>query len=254
MHLHGHSRGSEKTGFWIPELKLFLDAGIQSYFHPENILITHCHSDHCFALPMLLTGIRTRPAICVPAPHSQLFVDFLESCRALFTGGRKKEEEDPIALVPVREGSRVELGREHFAQVYELDHSVPSVGYGILERRNKLRDDLKGLTGKELKNMLPADKFHVVEVPKLVFLCDTTPSIFSRLPELFKYPNIVVECTFLEPESRDLCREAKHTHWHDLEPIIRAHPDNFFILIHFSMRYENVSVESLPQNAMLWPN
>ena len=61
--LRGHSRGSEKTGFYIQELKLFLDAGIQSYYDPNFILITHCHSDHSFALPMLLTGIKTKPKI-----------------------------------------------------------------------------------------------------------------------------------------------------------------------------------------------
>lgn len=48
--LKGHSRAAEKTGFIIPEIGLFLDAGQQTYFEPKVILITHSHSDHSFAV------------------------------------------------------------------------------------------------------------------------------------------------------------------------------------------------------------
>ena len=57
LSVKGHSRGAEKTCFYIPELKLFLDAGSNTSYQPKYILISHCHTDHSFLLPMILTGI-----------------------------------------------------------------------------------------------------------------------------------------------------------------------------------------------------
>mmetsp|Transcript_7838 Transcript_7838/g.11456 ORF Transcript_7838/g.11456 Transcript_7838/m.11456 type:complete len:374 (-) Transcript_7838:4-1125(-) len=54
----GHSRALERTGFWIPELRVVLDAGIDlptgSGARPLAVMVTHGHIDHCNALPMLL--------------------------------------------------------------------------------------------------------------------------------------------------------------------------------------------------------
>jgi len=54
----GHSRALERTGFWIPELRVLLDAGVDLPTNagpsPLAICITHGHIDHCNALPMLL--------------------------------------------------------------------------------------------------------------------------------------------------------------------------------------------------------
>jgi len=82
----GHSRGSERTGYYLQHLRLFLDAGIQSDKTPETIFITHCHTDHSFALPMLLTGIATIPKIYVPYEHVELFTNFVDSTYRLSQG------------------------------------------------------------------------------------------------------------------------------------------------------------------------
>lgn len=72
--LSGHSRALERSGFFIKELKIFLDAGVA--FHNSSngnshaILVTHTHIDHINALPMLLrVGTSADPAIVVPRAH-----------------------------------------------------------------------------------------------------------------------------------------------------------------------------------------
>lgn len=89
-------------------------------------------------------------------------------------------------------------------------------------------------------------------------MCDTTHKVFEMNPEIFKYRNIIVECTFLDDKTMDLAHESKHTHWKDLKEIIINHPHNNFILIHFSMRYSDQDILSLledkPQNVHVWLN
>ena len=71
----GHSRALERTGFWIPELRVLLDAGVDlptnaGGARPAAIFVTHGHIDHMNALPVLLRHMNDgdeRVHVCCPA-------------------------------------------------------------------------------------------------------------------------------------------------------------------------------------------
>ena len=90
--IRGYSRGSEKTCFYIPQLELFLDAGIGLPFNPKVLLITHGHSDHLQALPMLLACIKTKPIVCVPKQNKALFENYYKTCNDLNRCGSAVDE------------------------------------------------------------------------------------------------------------------------------------------------------------------
>jgi ribonuclease Z len=256
--LRGHSRGSEKTGFYIPELKTFLDAGLQSYFCPENILITHCHSDHSFALPMLLLGLPNPPNIYVPKEHEGLFIEHDKASTKLFCGivDEHKFRENERKFIGVAQDDIIDLGKKYFAKVLSLDHSVPTNGYCIYKTTTKLKKEYQGLKGADIAELRKkgTELSDVVIVPQLAYLCDTCETIYDKHQEIFNYPYIMAECTFLEDETYELAKQSKHTHWKNLEKIINAHPNNTFILIHFSMRYDDIKIPNLPKNAIIWDN
>ena len=241
--IKGHSRGAEKTGFYIPQLKLFLDAGLQSYFEPNNILITHCHTDHTFALPMLLTGIKSTPSIYVPLKHKELFENYVNATYQLSQGDSKIKSEYPI--LGIKENDVIKLNNDTRAIVYNMDHSVECCGYGLVRTKQKLKTEYATI-GKEEIIKLKKNKVIVTEnvsEPMVAYLTDTTTSIFDKYKELLKYPYIIIECTFFREDEYKLAHQAKHTHWNDLKPIIEKNQQITFLLIHFSMRYENNEIK-----------
>jgi ribonuclease Z len=260
--LKGHSRGSEKTGFFIPQLKLMFDAGITTPYDPQMVLITHCHLDHSQALPMILASaaVSTRPSpiVCCPRPSLKLFEEFVHAAYKLnynISSGTQKQ------FVGVDHGDVIPLEKTgFFVKVYRLVHSVPSVGYGLFEDRCKLKPEFTSLSGKEI-TQLRAQHIEVMDsVPKpiMAFVCDTGIDAFKQSPELLSFPFIVVECTFFEEELLELAHQSQHIHWKDLRPIIESHPKITFILIHFSMRYADLNVlqhyiDGIP-NVNLWMN
>lgn len=236
--LRGHSRGSEKSCFYIQELKMFLDAGIEAYYNPDFIFITHCHSDHSFALPMILTGLDRKgkhpPRTFAPQESHHLFQNFLEVTYQLRKGTIKARGH--YRVTGVSPGQEVDLKKDgYFVRIYDLHHNVPTRGYGICQRRKKLNPIYQGLSGKDLgalkKNGVDISIYP--EYKLLGYVLDTNISCFKTNPELLNYSYIIVECTFFkEDHSSD-----HHIHWNDLKPIVHQNKDVMFILIHFSMQY-----------------
>lgn len=66
-------------------------------------------------------------------------------------------------------------------------------------------------------------------------------------------------CACWPAEDKPQAAATKHIHWHDLEPVVRAHPETQFVLYHFSRRYKRAWVRdhfaalALP-NVIAWCN
>lgn len=68
----GHSRAGERTGFCIPSRGIFFDAGIHCWNVPKAVFITHSHTDHSFALPMITADLDLK--LNAYAPVEAVFV------------------------------------------------------------------------------------------------------------------------------------------------------------------------------------
>lgn len=246
--LKGHSRGSSKSCFMIPELKLYFDAGLQSPYDPEYIFVTHCHSDHSSELVHLVSYIskskKKKPITYVPKAHKHLFDNYINSSFQLSVGSAYRN--NPHVINGVEHGDTIPINRgnkNYFMKVYNLDHSVLACGYGLFEKRNKLKKEYIGIDKNELI-ALKKNKVEIqenVDFPAVVYLCDTTTKIFTDSPEVLSFPYVVVECTFLYDYEKEIV--IKHIHWDDIKPIIEANKQCVFILIHFSMRYTNEEIK-----------
>ena len=277
--LVGRSRAGDGTTFIIPELRWMFDCGsyvnasIKGSRIPNVIFLTHTHSDHIFTVAQICysrqleeaTKKRKRPLpIYLPADAVPFVSNYLKSYNDMITMGGQDETVDTssnneeenyelIGVVPNQEITIQQNGKEFLIKVVECVHRVSCVGYSIFEHQHKLKEEYRGLAGKDI-GALKKSGIHITskeQHPILCYLGDTTIDVFNVHPEILQeHTVIVVECTFLDDDDTIIAnaKRTKHMHWNDLKSIVvdsnnSAYSNNnnstdiLFVLIHFSLRY-----------------
>ncbi|KAH7099535.1 beta-lactamase-like protein [Auriculariales sp. MPI-PUGE-AT-0066] len=268
--LIGHSRAADSTAFFVPELRLALDAGPGSPVHPQwpaMVLITHQHSDHSYGITSLITR-RIRPRVCVPRSTAATLEDYIVASHLLNHGSDSAlKREDFVSnqiITPVSPGDIVSMDEHPNLEIEVVDchHSCDAVGYVLFRTKDVLRDELKGLPGAELKRLRTESEEPItrrVRKPLFAFMADTTPAALQNAIWLRSLPVLIIECTFIKDSHRENAERTKHTLWSDLVPIIKAHPETTFILTHFSHQYTEQGIISFfkglddpPPNIVIW--
>lgn len=260
--LKGYSRAAFRTGFYIPEWNIMLDAGCQNFKSPEYVFVTHCHVDHIFELPctFLENRMDIYPKVYGPAgskPYVQNFIKTFFEMNA--QEPVKIKPEDAYLYTETRGGSIIDLDTNKnklLVNVIECDHTVPTVSYIFNILRNKLKPEFKNKSGKEI-GILRKNGVEItqpVEISQLSYICDCSISTLSQNEDIItKCPYVIIECTFLYDDDLDVASTKKHIHWKELEPYVRKHSEVEWILIHFSLRYKDSEVNEFFQKIDL-PN
>eukprot|EP00164_Ancoracysta_twista_P001236 GFYU01001622.1.p1 GENE.GFYU01001622.1~~GFYU01001622.1.p1 ORF type:complete len:142 (-),score=41.96 GFYU01001622.1:204-629(-) len=110
--------------------------------------------------------------------------------------------------------------------------------------RSRLKEEYKSLAGREIAELRKSGKevSETVYVPMFAFLGDTTSEVFNINPQLFNFPVVITECTFIHESERSNAQRTGHTLWNDLAVHVKAHPETLFVLIHFSNRYSRSEI------------
>ncbi len=267
--LVGYSVAAIRTGFYIPELNIQLDCGIESGFIPDHVFVTHGHSDHSYHIPMVpveLTNAKSTvtriPTIYLPEKVKELCRDFIVATHAFSKNNpNHKRIHEKYILHGVKPNQCLDImlkKKPYTIEIISCDHTVPTVGYGFIERRRRLKSEYIGLSGQEL-SQLKRDGIEItseVMIPQFCYLGDTTGKVLKN-PMLEKYSVVMIECTYLYPEHAGQAKSNKHIYWKDLESYILDHPEITFVLFHFSQRYSPGDVleffqDCKPTNVILW--
>jgi len=254
--LRGFSIAALRTNFYIKELSVMLDGGLSANLSPEHIFITHSHSDHIANLPFHLYSVKPDSQIQIYAPQESCtrVNDYLQSILMINADCPDSDTTDPTRdpkdscykLNPVSPSTfDLTIRKKKFKiEVIKCYHGIPCVGYGFIELRSKLKDEYVKLQSSEIGALRRQgiEVSHEVEFPIFCFLGDTSKDVLND-PAIEKYKNIMIECTFIKDEDMEQADKTFHMHWKYLEPYVRSHPDNTFILYHFSRRYKKTEVE-----------
>src|SRR5262249_17704426 len=137
----------------VQELKLGFDLGAQpwDFMGTPNWLLTHTHLDHVAALPVY---VARRRMMRMEPPRIYLPAEAVEDVRRLLLVVQRLDRGRQLCeLVGVKPGDEIELSRENVVTVFATTHTIPSVGYLVWERRNKLKEEYHGLPGERIRDL-----------------------------------------------------------------------------------------------------
>ena len=164
----------------------------------------------------------------------------------------------------VSDGDRFELSRERVVTAFATEHTVPSIGYVVWDRRRKLKPELVGTPEDEIRErrMAGEDVTDDVEMPLVCYVGDTAPAGLDGYPPVYEARVLITEMTFFRPEHRkQKIHKFGHTHLDDILERADRFQNELIILAHFSTRYHKRQTrnavnqklpESLKDRVQLW--
>lgn len=251
--IEGYSRAAVQSYWRLPELRLGLDLGAQpwDFMGTANWAITHSHLDHIAALPVYIARRRmmkmTPPTIYLP-DHAIPGVEGMLRAYSRLDRGRL-----PCQLIGVEDGKEIELSRELVLSVHKTVHTVPSVGYIVWERRNKLKAEYQGLAGEKIRDirLSGVEVSEETRIPLVAYTGDTSPPGLDNNPDMLRAKVLITEMTFVAPRHRkEKIHKHGHMHLDDFVDRKDSFENELVIAGHFSVRYNKNQIERMVERKL----
>jgi ribonuclease Z len=246
--VEGYSRAAVQSYWRIPELKLGFDLGAQpwDFMGTPTWFITHTHLDHIAALPVY---VARRRMMKMEPPTIYLPEAGVEDVRRLLTIMHKLDRGRMVCeLIGVQPEQEIVLSREHVVTPFATTHTIPSVGYVVWERRNKLKEEYLGLPGDKIRDLRLAgtEVTREVRTPLVAYTGDTSPAGLDGCPAAFEAKILISELSFIRPNHRrEKIHKFGHMHLDDFLERAERFKNEVIILAHFSTRYHPNEVRRL---------
>jgi ribonuclease Z len=238
--VEGYSRAAVQTYWRIPELKIGFDLGAQpwDFMGTPTWFITHTHLDHAASLPVY---IARRRMMRMEPPTLYLPAEALEDVRRLLLVWQRLDRGRMLCqLHGVHPGDEIELSRENVVSVFRTAHTIPSVGFVVWDRRNKLKEEYLGLPGDRIRDLRLSGVAvtREVRVPLVAYTGDTSPAGLDNCAAVYEAKILITELSFIMPSHRkEKIHKFGHMHLDDLLERADRFRNEVIICAHFSTRY-----------------
>ena len=238
--IEGYSRAAVQSYWRIPELKIGFDLGAHpwDFMGTPTWMLTHTHLDHIAALPVYVARRRMMrmepPRIYLPA------VAVEDVKRLLLVMQRLDRGRQLCELIGVQAGDEIELSREHVVTVFATTHTIPSVGYVVWDRRNKLKEEYHGLPGDRIRDLRLSgvEVTRSVRTPLVCYTGDTNPAGLDAYPPVYQAKVLITEMSFIRPNHRrEKIHKFGHMHLDDFIERADRFQNELLICGHLSTRY-----------------
>ena len=234
----GYSVAGEETVISIPQLDVCFDIGKapDQLISINNVLLTHGHMDHAAGIAYYLSHRK----FCGQKAGTVLASENILSCveDIIKTWGRLDGNRIPANLVAMKDGDDYFIKPNLLVRAFATKHSKGSLGFTVIEKKKKLKEEYLGLAGHELvelkKKYISID--YPVETPIATYLGDTSYMDFSKYDFIKKSKFLIAECTFVADEHTDRALAGDHMHIDDFLKMLNELDNQYIIVTHLSQR------------------
>jgi ribonuclease Z len=236
--VYGTSVAGESTCIMIPELDVCFDMGecLRPALAAKFVAISHGHMDHIGALAYYCSqrrfqGMGTGKIVCdqrLVGPIQRMMAGFVDL----------EMQRTPYEVLPLEHEQMLEIKPNIFLRAFLTEHTSPSMGYVVVEKRSKLKPEYVDLPQEKLRELKDrgVDITRTLEIPLVAYLGDTSPGAHLIRNDVRTAQIILCECTFFEPDHRERAKVGMHMHVHDIAEWLRFLETKALILTHISRR------------------
>ena len=153
LEIIGYSIAGEETVVAVPGLDVCFDIGKapDPVLSVNHVLLSHGHMDHAAGIAYYCSQRDFRemaPGTVLLPKNLTGVLEQLLDCWGRFDGTRP-----PAHIIPMEPGQEYELRRNLYAFAFATNHCDQSLGYTIIERRQKLKEEYLDLPGPEIARL-----------------------------------------------------------------------------------------------------
>ncbi len=236
--VQGSSVAGEATSITIPEMDVTFDMGFcaRMSLASKFCAVTHGHMDHVGGLAYWCSqrnfqGMGPGTIVCDARIERDV--------RAMMDGFAALErQKTPYEVVALEDGQEIEIKNNIALRCFHVEHTCPAVGYVIVEKRTKLREEFVGLPQEKLRDLKEKGTEIVrhLEVPQIAYTGDTLPGPHLLREDVRKAKIIISECTFFDDDHAGRARTGMHMHVNDVAEWLRVCECEHMVLVHVSRR------------------
>jgi ribonuclease Z len=236
--VQGISVAGEQTCVQIPELDVCFDIGLcpRVALTSPYVAISHGHMDHVAGLPYYFSQrvfqkIGMGKAV-VPASLAKPLAAMIQAWAPV------ENQRTPHEIIPIEPDQQIEVKNNIMLRAIEMRHTVPALGYALVERRSKLKPEFADLPQEKLRELKASgtEITRVLQIPLVAFTGDTEfgPNLFRD--EFASAKIVITECTFLEEDHESRADVGKHMHLHDIVKLLDVWQAEAVVIVHVSRR------------------
>ena len=240
--VQGFSVAGEATCITIPEMDVTFDMGMcpRSALASKFCCLTHGHMDHTGGLAYWCSqrnfqGMGPGTIVCDERIEKDVRA-MMDGFSALERQKTPYEIRTMSADAPTPD--EIEIKNNIALRCFKTEHTCPSIGYTIVEKRTKLKDEFVGMPQEKLRNLKERGTEIVrhLEVPQIAFTGDTLPGPHLLRDDVRKAKVIITECTFFDDDHAGRAKVGMHLHINDIAEWLRVCECDHMVLTHVSRR------------------
>ena len=236
--IEGLSIAGEESCVHLPEFDVAFDIGLcpRAALSSNFVALTHGHMDHAAALSYYFSqrhfqGMGTGTVIC-PKPLAMPIHRLMEAWVDI------EQQRTPYNVIALEADQEHEIKNNHYLRAFETVHTVASLGYTVMEKRTKLKEQYAGLPQEKLVSLKKQgeDIVQTMMIPLICYTGDTAWGPHFDREDVLNAKVLITECTFMEPGHRKRAGIGKHLHLDHIIDLLERSKAEAVVLTHLSRR------------------